>query len=237
MKDVSKERVADGRKLSGHRWTGARSIGLAQELNEQVIELCCEMALEAVPGSPLPLVAMHRDLWGRLDPISRKRLSRFPFVLIDLRFGDVAWWHTAAGSGANARDHFTGAAPATRWDGLSLETLMFGWQAAREDRSVASMLFAMPRPVADYIATLTMQQVRMLAVESAQYLRVRWDNDPRLWRELLIAAREDEAALEVLRREAMLRFCGELICAKPLGTALRPLIEEIRLDASVRHRR
>lgn len=62
------------------------------------------------------------------------------------------------------------------------------------------------------VAALTMQQVRTLAVESAKYLRLRWDNHPRLWRDLLVAAREpDDAALEALRREAKLHFCGELI--------------------------
>lgn len=57
-----------------------------------------------------------------------------------------------------------------------------------------------------------MQQVRTLAIESAKSLRLSWDNHPRLWRDLLLAAREpDDAALEALRREAKLHFCGELI--------------------------
>ena len=110
---------------------------------------------------------------------------------------------------------------------------MFGWQVAREDRSVASMIFAMPPSVADCIATLTMQQVRTLAVESAKSLRLRWDNHPRLWRDLLMAAREpDDAALEALRREAKLHFCGELIHAQPAGGAPIPLISETRMDAA-----
>ena len=110
---------------------------------------------------------------------------------------------------------------------------MFGWQVAREDRSVASMIFAMPPSVADCIATLTMQQVRTLAVESAKSLRLRWDNHPRLWRDLLLAAREpDDAALEALRREAKLHFCGELIHAQPAGGTPIPLISGTRMDAA-----
>ena len=85
----------------------------------------------------------------------------------------------AVGNGAHARSHVNGAAPTTRWDWLALETLMFGWQVAREDRSVASMIFAMPPSVADCIATLTMQQVRTLAIECSKSLRLRWDNHPR----------------------------------------------------------
>jgi len=215
MKDSGHRNAADDQQRSQHRWKGARSIGLAQQLNEQIVELCCELSLDAAAGGPFPLVASHRDLWSHLDPTSRKRLSLFPFVIVDLRFGDVAWWRMAAGDGAHARGHSADAMPATRWDWLVLETLMFGWQVAREDRAVASMLFAMPPPVADCIAALSMQQVRRLAIESAKYLRIRWDNDPRFWRELLIAAREpDETALERVRREAKLHFCGELIHAQ-----------------------
>ncbi|MBK7250643.1 MAG: hypothetical protein IPI06_07165 [Gammaproteobacteria bacterium] len=154
-------------------------------------------------------------------------------MIVDLRFGDVAWWRMAGGNGGHARTHVNGAAPTTRWDGLALETLMFGWQVAREDRSVASMLFAMPPPVADCIAVLTMQQVRALAVEGAKSLRLRWDNHPRLWRNLLLAAREpDDAALEALRREAKLHFCGELIHAQPGGRAPIPLTAGNRMGAA-----
>lgn len=224
---------ADGQQLSQYKWKGARSIGLAHQLNHQFIELCCELALDCTSGDPFPIVAAHRDLWTRLDTTARKRLSLFPFVIVDLRFGDVEWWRMAAGNGAHGRGRAADAAPAARWDWLALETLMFGWQVAREDRSVASMLFAMPPPVADCIAVLTMQQVRTLAVENARCLRLRWDNDSRLWRELLIAAREpNEAALQALRREAKLHFCGELIHAQPASGTPMPLIAGTRMDAA-----
>lgn len=232
-KDPGDGERADGQQLSQHRWKGARSIGLAHQLNQQFIELCWELSLDGASASPFPVVAAHRELWSRLDLAARKRLSLFPFVIVDLRFGDVAWWRMAAGNGAHARVQSNGAVPAERWDWLALETLMFGWQVAREDRSVASMIFAMPPSVADCIAALTMQQVRTLAAESAKSLRLRWDNHPRLWRDLLIAAREtNEGALEALRREAKLHFCGELIHAEPAGGAPNSLIAVNRMDAA-----
>ncbi len=232
-KDSGDGEGADAKQLSQHRWKGARSIGLAHQLNEQFIELFCELSIDARSGNPFPLVALHRELWSHLDPTSCKRLALFPFVIVDLRFGDVAWWRMAAGNGARAPGSHAGVSPTTRWDWLALETLMFAWQVAREDRGVASMLFAMPPPVADCIAVLTMQQVRTLAVASAKCLRIRWDNDPRFWRELLIAAREpNEAALEKLRREAKLHFCGELIHTQSAGSAPEPLVAGNRMDTT-----
>jgi len=144
-------------------------------------------------------------------------LALFPFVIVDMKFTDDAWWRMAAGNGARASNHSGAAAPPMCWDWLALETLMFGWQVAREDRIVASMLFAMSLPVADCIAALSMQQVRTVAVTSAEHLRLRWDHHPRLWRELLHASRErDEAELEEVRRLAKLYFCGELIHTLPV---------------------
>lgn len=233
MKDSGDGERAEGQQLSRHRWTGARSIGLAHQLNQQFIELCCELSLDGETGHPFPVVASHRDLWRDLDLPARQRLSLFPFVIVDLRFGDIPWWRMAATNGAHARSHINGTAPARRWEWLALETLMFAWQVAREDRAVASMLFAMPPSVAECIAALTMQQVRTLAVESAKSLRLRWDNHPRLWPELLLAARKaDDAALEALRRKAKLHFCGELMHAQPAGGAPIPLIAAARMDAA-----
>ncbi|MCC7253221.1 hypothetical protein [Hyphomicrobium sp.] len=224
---------ADVRSLYCYKWKGADAIGLAQQLNEQFIELFCELCFDAQCGNPFPLVATHRDLWGRLDPISRKRLALFPFVIVDLRFGDAAWWRMAARNGAQARISADGATPVTRWEWLALETLMFAWQVAREDRGVALMIFGMPPLVAECIATLTMQQVRTFAVECAKRLRIRWDDDPKFWRELLIAAREpEETTLQSLRREAELHFCGELIHAQCAGGAPLSLIAENRMDAA-----
>jgi hypothetical protein len=238
MKNPDDRIPATRQQLSQQKWKGAQSIGLAQQLNEQFIELCCELSLDTEFVSPFPLIALHRDLWRRLDSVSRKRLSLFPFVIVDLRFRDAAWWRLVACLEARMHRQAAGAAPATRWEWFALETLMFGWQVAREDQSVASMLFAMSPPVAECIAALTMQQVRMLAVESAKSLRIRWDNDQRFWRELLIAAREQNAiALEGLRIEAKLHFCGELIHAQSVDCATTPLIAGDRTDAAQEHRR
>jgi hypothetical protein len=70
----------------------------------------------------------------------------------------------------------------------------------------------MTQPVARLISCLSMQEIRTVAIERSNFLRVRWDDNAQLWRELLVAvATDDEGALDDLRLHAKLLFCGDLI--------------------------
>lgn len=93
-----------------------------------------------------------------------------------------------------------------------LETVLFARQAAREDMNVAKAMFGITLPVASRIAALTLQQVKAIALGNTLQLRIRWDGDLEFWRDLLIACMTaDERALDGLRRQAKLLFCGEFI--------------------------
>ena len=109
-KDSGDGEGADGQQLSQPRWKGARSIGLAHQLNLQFIDLCCELSLDGVSGHRLAVVASYRDLWSGLDPAARQRLSLFPFVIVDLRFGERMYVRPGRDEG--------GAQPASRELGL-----------------------------------------------------------------------------------------------------------------------
>lgn len=211
MKGTSTRGAAVAQPTLRPVWSGATSIHMAHQLNARYTDLFCEMAIEAAPEVQWPQVSLNRDLWSRLDLESRRCLAEFPFVIVDLRFRDVDWWHnvsTDSHEGVNYPDGIR----ISRSECLVLETLMFAWQSAREDPSVAQMFFAMAPPVADGIAAMTMQQVRRAALLSAKFLRIRWEGEPRFWRELLIAARAADAeSLKALRRDAKLLFVGELI--------------------------
>ena len=196
------------------RWKGARSLRLAHELNSRCIDLLCDLAARpSVEGLPVMLRA-NRNLWYRLDPEARWRLAAFPFVIVDFRFRDEAWWR-GRGSVENhavAECPAGDAFPLESRESLLLETMMFAWQVAREDHRVAQILFAMTQPVARLVSLLAMQEIRALAVDRSTPLRVRWENNAQLWRELLLAAAtEDEEALEEVRLHAKLLFCGDLI--------------------------
>jgi hypothetical protein len=200
------------------RWTGAPSIVLARQLNEQCIALLCEVAATLSYQELPSFVLQNRDLWRLLEPEARNRVATFPFVIVDLRFKDAESWQRA-GDG-----HLVSPAGSTEWGGLQpkpledlvLETLLFARQSAREDINVAKAMFAMTSSVASRIASLTLQQVRTIAAGNSRQFRVRWDSDPEFWRDLLMASRAaDEQALVALRRHAKLLFCGELVPTRP----------------------
>jgi hypothetical protein len=191
------------------RWTGAPSIELAHQLNAQCIELVCELAVS--PHQTLPaFVRQNRDLWRLLEPEARKRVAAFPFVIVDIQFKDTEWWlNISGGLSMNPAD----SAP---FSDLALEVLLFARQAAREDVVVAKAMFAMASPVASRIASLTLRQVRSIASSNAQRLRVRWDDNPVFWRDLLVACRSgDEQAIAAIRRRGKLLFCGAFV--RPRG--------------------
>ena len=155
----------------------------------------------------------NRDLWRLLEPDARKRVAAFTFVIVDLCFqcGIVAA-RLSRTLDEPYRLHTLRRYSAETLEDLLLETLMFVRQAAREDISVAKAMFAMIPSVATTIASLTLPQVRTVAVGNTRRLRVRWDSHPEFWGDLLVACRgRDETALATLRRQGKLLFCGEFV--------------------------
>jgi hypothetical protein len=199
------------------RWTGAPAIELAHQLNRQCVDLACELA--ASPHTTLPaFILQNRDLWRLLELEARQRVAAFPFVIVDARFQDAAWWRDILSKLAiNPADlTLSSRSDPKLFEDLMLETLLFARQAAREDIVVATALFAMTSPVASLIASLSLQQVRAIALSHTEQLRVRWDETPEFWGDLLIACRaDDEVALAAIRRRGKRLFCGELAPSPP----------------------
>lgn len=160
------------------------------------------------------MLRTNRNLWCQLTPEARWRLADFPFVIVDVRFRDDNWWHVRGEvrDGVISQRSASDESLAGPRQSLLLETLMFAWQVAREDSGVAQILFAMTQTVARVISSLPMQEIRTLAHDQSSFLRVRWDNDAQIWRDLLVAvATNNEAALAEVRLHAKLLFCGDLI--------------------------
>jgi hypothetical protein len=195
--------------VASPRWTGAPSIPLATQLNEQCVGLVCELATTPSIQELPPFVSQNRDLWRLLEPDARERVAAFPFVIVDLHFNHLEPWLEAREGrlmSSPASTLYTGVPP-RHFEDLALETLLFARQSAREDLNVAKVMFAMTAGVAGIIASLSLSQIRAIASANTSELKVRWDSDPELWRDLLVAARAgDEQPLAAVRRQAKLLF-------------------------------
>jgi hypothetical protein len=193
-------------------WKGQQSLDLVYQLNERCIELLSEAAASAALTGP-PILADNRELWMGLTSDERQRAARMPFVMLDVRFKNTAWWMQIAQGRTHepAAESCTGGLSPEASEPLTQEIVMFAWQTARWDETVAELSFGMSSAVARVIATLTPQKIRAIALREHAATRVRWDDDSQLWRELLSAAKANhEEKLASLHLQAKLLLCSEL---------------------------
>lgn len=209
LEDTSHEAMS----ATAPRWIRSQSLDLVHQLNEHCLELLADVAV-ANAGSEFPLVSADRDLWARLGPEARRRAALLPFVILDLHFADETWWQRAIDAPASTlhEPESKNWLPPELSERLVQETLMFAWQMARSDRTAAQVSFAMRSTVAAMIGQLTPGQVRTIASRASGDIHVRWEQDGRFWREILLAAEagNDEAIAE-LHLHAKLQLLGLLV--------------------------
>jgi len=195
------------------RWKGIQSLDLVYRVNERCIELLCSVATREVLHVPPPMLSENLDLWGRLSEDARRSLAQMPFVIIEAQFKNAVWWRQAAeqGSHDNASDGHPNGLPREAREHLMHEITMLAWQMSRWDQTVAKLLLGIAPSVKAIIASLTPQQIRVIASNQNQAIQVRWADDALLWRDFLLAARAgDEKRLARLHLHAKMLLCTEL---------------------------
>lgn len=209
LEDTSHEAIS----ATGPCWKRSQSLDLVHQLNEHCLELLAGVAA-AHAGNDSPLVSANRDLWAQLGPEARKRAALLPFVILDLNFADETWWRQAIDAPASTlhEPDSTNWLPSDLCERLVQETLMFAWQMARSDRTAAQVSFGMRPTVSVIIGELMPGQVRAIASRASGDIHVRWEQDGRFWREILLAADagNDEAIAE-LHLHAKLQLLGPLV--------------------------
>ena len=210
MDETSKRTI---REPTPPRWKGVQSLGPVHQFNERCLELFVDIAASDDSGATLSLITEHRRLWADLDIEARQRLARIPFVIADADFGDEARWRemvalTASSARVQGR---SGGLPKEAGENLVRELMMFAWQTARWDRSVALMCFGMAPPVISIISALTPHQILTVASRESASVKIRWASDLQFWEDLLLAAKSgDENKLAALHLHGKLSFCGLL---------------------------
>lgn len=201
-------------------WRGAPTLGRVHALNERYLQALTQLARSDREQKTLSVVNGHRTLWRDLSASARQRAARMPFLLMDVHFQDAQWWRAVRGSGSRSRPRgalsaaFTGKLAGE----LMRETLMLAWSTALLDRGTAGVLLGMAPKVSDIITTLGPQEVERIAARSSAHLRLRWQDVPAFWRNLLTAAcAGDEAALHQSRLHGVQLLGSDLLPVLGVG--------------------
>jgi hypothetical protein len=207
------------RPPSPPRWKGRDSLELVYQLNERALKLLSDAVTNNTAGWPMSV--QHRKLWLALAVEVTHRAARFPFVIVDVHFTNLAWWRSASVIREGIEPPGLGN---TCWsrevsEQLMSETLVFAWHTAKWDRRVARLTFGMLPEVADDIAALTPQQLAVLPARLSGALRLRWQGEPEFWRRLLAAARDvDEESLAEIHLHGQLLLSGALLARTTAGS-------------------
>lgn len=203
---------------SEFKWRGAPALSRVHALNERCLELLSQLARTDRQRISLAIVSQHRTLWRGLSETARKRAACTPFLLMDLHFQDVDWWHSVRDPRPIRRRKmvlhaaFTGKIAGE----LMRETLMLAWSTVAFDRGAASVMLGMTPVVSGIIAGLGPQDVERIAARHSSHLQPRWEDFPAFWGKLLAAARDgDEESLHEIHLHG----------AQLIGSELLPLLD------------
>jgi hypothetical protein len=185
--------------LPAWKWTGAEALEWVRDLNARCLEAIGKRLVRAGTARPDDGIDQTDiDLWRRLDEAARHRAVRCPYLLVETRFDDTAWWEDAKRDAMKPTLNLTvlsaGAAGLGR--ALANDALTLAWWTARADHRTAMLLFGLDPRVAAVISSLSPVEVRRITARSGNQLRPRWEHNRRMWRDLLSAAiSADEEAL------------------------------------------
>lgn len=185
------------------------------EINAQCLDFLC--ALAADPQRRLPeMFTGQVDAWRELSPSSRAQLAASPYLLADAGFDDESRWLLPARRMVHdlpeqaGQPVFAGAGAPE----FIRAVLVFGWHLARANRQLARVVLGMTPSCAARIGTLRLRDLDWVVQHHPEWVRPRWERQPRVWRHLLGAARDPGAALLT---QVSLRGL-QLLAANVLGT-------------------
>lgn len=208
------ETVDDSRAPRPVRTAAPESLAPLHEVNERCLDLITLVSKLAPEDAPFAMVGPLRSLLRGTRPIVRRRAARQPFALVDMEFRDVEWWRAVASNPARTwKDRaWRNASPKRAAVQLTQATLMLAWHMTRADAEATSVVFGMSREVAEVIAALGLSDIETIAERQFRHVRPRWEQQPEVWRELLLAAHRDDAdAMRAFVVHALQLLMGEVV--------------------------
>ena len=160
------------------------------DINEAFLELLIGAA-KSKAGLAIDFIAEMGDALRALTRSEVGHLARTPFLLLDMEFQNDLWWNGASLSAAGvstAEKMWLSPFPRASATKLVRSALMLAWHLARSERQSCLVAMGMSPSVTATIALMQPQQIDKIAERHAGRLRLRWEDRPYVWRELLSTA-------------------------------------------------
>lgn len=199
------------RALGRACWLRREMLEALAEVNHRCLGLLAEQAL--APGSQgQPALQQVGELWRALDERSRWQAARCPYLLVDACFGEPQRWRWLSGLRVNDAPHAPSASFFTvpQTAALARTVFVYAWSMVVNQPDGAPMVLGIHPDCAGLLGACTVTQVHELAEHGASWLRPRWLKRVRLWRQMLVAAAEDDVAnLERSRMQGLQMLAAE----------------------------
>lgn len=196
------------------------------ELNVQCLELLSDQA-HAHPPHGSTCLRQVAEIWSTLDAGARRRAASCPYLLVDAGFSDPTRWCWFEGRPVNdlALRPYKSFFTVPRAPAVTQQVFMYAWHLAQSQDVTAQILLGIPTHCTSLISSCTLPRIHELAEQHPDWMRPRWLNQVRIWRNLLVAAASGEAlALESARMHGLQVIAGEWRAAQLLRAqeAARP---------------
>jgi hypothetical protein len=209
------------RPLSRACWLRREMLEALAEVNHRCLGIFAEQVL--APGSQAdPGLRQVGELWRALDERSRWRAAACPYLLLDACFAEPRRWHWLGGlrveDGASSPGPPFFTVPQTA--AVARTVFVYAWSMVVNCSEGAPMVLGIHPQCARVLAACSVSQVQELAEHGAGWLRPRWLRQARLWRQMLVAAAEDDSAM--LERSRMHGL--QMLAAEARDAAQRSLL-------------
>jgi hypothetical protein len=185
------------RALSRGCWLRREMLEALAEVNHRCLGLFAEQALTLAPQGQSALRQVG-ELWRALDERSRwQAAAACPYLLVDACFGEPQRWQWLGGSEVNdaARAPCSSFFTVPQTAAVARTVFVYAWSMVVNHPDGAPLVLGIHPYCAGLLGACTVPQVHELAERGSGWLRPRWLKRVRLWRQMLVAAAEENAAI------------------------------------------
>jgi hypothetical protein len=183
----------DPRALSRGCWLRRDMLEALAEVNHTCLGLLAEQALALGPQTQQALRQVG-ELWRALDERSRWQAAACPYLLVDACFGEPQRWQWLSGSRVNdaPRAPRTSFFTVPQTAAVARTVFVYAWSLVVNHPEGAATVLGIHPHCASVLGACSVTQVHELAERGWGWLRPRWLKRLQLWRQMLVAAAEDD---------------------------------------------